>query len=140
MVQYKRKRIKTGPNSWINVTQRQDGTTHRSVSNRAGNTTTNISNRGVRKTQNNKGMVDRNFWSYKPKRQVKQKQPSFNWIWGIAKKKSTTYNADSFVAAADRFEKSKANAENWTKQEWWAFVIVVTIICIVIQLTMRAFA
>ena len=38
---------------------------------------------------------------------------------------------------ADRFEKSKANAENWTREEWYAFIFVVTVLCFVIQIIMR---
>lgn len=110
------------------------------ISNRAGNTTTNISNRGVRKTQNNKGWLDVRFWSYKQKKQPKQKQSSFNWTWSANNKKSKSRSFDSAAFAsnveniADRFEKSKANSENWTKGEWTAFIIIVTIACIIIQL------
>ena len=38
---------------------------------------------------------------------------------------------------SDRFDKSKANAENWTKGEWCAFIIIVTIIITIIQLWMN---
>ena len=140
MVQFKRKRIKTGPNSWINITQRQDGTTHRSVSNRSGSTTTNISNNGVRRTQNNNGWVQRSFWSYKPKKRTNQKQSSFKWIWPSNKKK-TSFDSAAFAnkleAAAERMENSKANCENWSSKEWTTFIIVVTIICFIIQIAMR---
>lgn len=137
---YKRQRIKTGPNTWTNITQRSDGTVHRSVSNKAGNTTTNVSSRGVRKTQTNNGWSQRSFWSGKQKKSPKGKSTSFKWLWAAAptkKSKPMTFDANKFVDAADRFEKSKANAENWTKGEWTAFIIVATIIITIIQLAMR---
>ena len=143
MAQFKRKRIKTGPNSWINITQHQNGTTTRSVSNKAGNTTTNISSKGVRKTQNNNGWVQKNFWSYKPKKPRKSKSSSsssFKWLWSSTptkKSKPMTFDPNKFAEAADRFEKSKANMENWSKEEVWTFIIIVTIIIVIIQLAMR---
>lgn len=54
---YKRKRIKTGPHSWLNVTQHRNGTTTTSSSTSVAGRTTNISSKGVRRTVNDKGWV-----------------------------------------------------------------------------------
>lgn len=37
------------------------------------------------------------------------------------------------------FDESKANCDNWSKKEWYAFIIVVSVVCLAIQLLMRAF-
>ena len=143
--QYKRKRIKTGPNSWINITQRQDGTTSRSVSNRAGNTTTNISSKGVRRTQNNSGMVQRSFWSYKPKKPRKPKTSSFSWFFGSSSKKSTPkkkepFNSDKFMSNVDRLDKQlgKKDIDKLTPGEQRIGLLALFIIILIIQLTIKS--
>jgi len=143
--QFKRQRIKTGPNSWVNITQHKNGTTTRSVSNKAGNTTTNVGVKGVRKTQNNSGWVLRSNWSYKPKKvSSKSARSSPNGLWKrpASRGQRNAFDAEKFAnnieELSKRVEKGKLNAENWTKSEWWAFITIVTIVCIVIQLGLRA--
>lgn len=90
-MQFKRQRIKTGHNSWINITTRQNGTSFRSVSNKGGNTTTNISSKGVRKTQNNNGWIKREFWSANPKSKSSNKKAAHkNFFFKSSKKKKNT--------------------------------------------------
>lgn len=93
MVAFKRKRVKTGPHSWINITQRQNGTSHRSVSNKAGNTTTNVSRRGVKKTQNNSGWINPSWYGNNPrkKKSFKVKSSAFSWglLFGTSKSSKT---------------------------------------------------
>lgn len=143
MVQYTRKRIKTGPNSWINVTTRQDGTSSRSVSNKAGNTTTNISSRGVRKTQNNSGMVQRNFWSYKPKRLPKAKKSKFKWFaFGSTSKsaKKEPFDSAAFLSKLETIDKrmDKIDVDKLTPKEQRLGLLGLFIIILIIQLTMKS--
>ena len=90
----KRRRIKRGPNTWMNITSRSDGTTYTSISNKNKGTTTNSSSRGVRKSTNNDGWVIRKNWSFltKPKKEKSHKENLGNtnflsFLFGKKKKK-----------------------------------------------------
>ena len=136
---YKRTRIKTGPHSCINKTQRNDGTTFTSTSNKAGNTTTNISNRGVRKTQTNSGWTQRSFWSGKaPKKRSTKSKSSWSFF---SRKKSKTFDSNEFTARLEelgrRMDESPMNMEKWSDKQMWVFIGVVAVICFIIQMAIR---
>lgn len=121
-----RKRTK-GKTSWFNFSASKSRGFGSSMSVKFGQMTANFGSGGRRRVTLNLG----NGLRYVKTRTVKPKEK---------KPFDSAAFASNLESVADRFEKSKANAENWTKGEWWAFIVVVTIICVIIQLTMRAFA
>lgn len=103
--QYKRTRIKTGPNSWINVTTRSNGTSSRSSSTSVAGRTTNISSRGVTRTTNNNGWVSKSFTPAfpKPKKSsTKSRKKNVDKLWAntfsfLTKKKKSAPKKSSQI-------------------------------------------
>lgn len=132
-----RRRTK-GRNSWFNYSYSKRNGLRGSLSFKIGKDwTVNLGRNGTRTTVN----LGNGLRYVSPQRKFgtsAKKQ--------TAAKASTVKSFDSAAFAsnlesiADRLEKSKGNVENWTKGQRWAFIIIVTIICVIIQLIMRAFA
>lgn len=106
---YKRKRIKTGPHSWLNVTQHRNGTTSTSSSTSVAGRTTNISSKGVRRTVNDKGWVTTTripaFPKPKKTKKYRSKTPRY---------KKSSFSLWSFVFGSNKksIKKSAAKRAN----------------------------
>lgn len=97
---HKTTRIKTGPHSWINITQHRNGGNTTSITNTIAGKTTNISSKGVRRTENNKGWVTRTHIPARPKSTPRSKTKGLkpikikgfslsSLLFGSSKKKSS---------------------------------------------------
>lgn len=122
-----RKRTK-GKTAWLNLSASKGRGFGSSISMKFGQMTANFGSGGRRRVTINFG---------NGLRCVKTRTVKPNAKPNVKTQFDSAAFASNLESAADRFEKSKANSENWTKGEWIAFIIVVTIICFVIQIAMR---
>lgn len=157
---HKRTRRKTGPNSWLNITTRANGTTTTSSSTRVAGRTTTITPKGVRKTQNNNGWVVRTFTPTfkKPKSKssasykAAQRRNEILWAKTITaisnmfnddgkrnKMKNNSPNENNDVSKLDdslsKLEEKLdfMDMDKWSKEKIWKFIGITIVACIVLQ-------
>ena len=147
VVAVKRTRHKTGPNSWVNITTRSNGTSSRSSSTSVGGRTTNISSKGVTRTVNNNGWVTKSripAWP-KPKKSSKKSSRDTSYLWknlfGGSKKKPAkkkpvpkTYTALPEIDVQPREHRPEIE---FTGTEKFIGIVIISIVCVVVQLMMR---
>lgn len=158
---YKRTRHTTSSNTWINTTVRANGTSSRSYSTKSGTQktgtrTTNISSRGVTRTVNNNGWVIKQYipaFSKPKKSSSKARKKNTDKLWKntfsfLTKKKSPAKRSSQIPPRrcpwpAPKVEQKLYKAvdaidmDKWSGKKQFAFVVIVAIICLIIQLAMR---